>query len=217
MTSLERLLQDTQERLAGDHLDAVTSLAQVEAATGEQGTLLTQAGQQWDNAQAELRAAVQSGLDTLQAGLEATRAAFTHSADAAMELEQQTRLAQDEAHTIFQALGQQLDHLLQQTETLQANTEETLGHVRTQLMDLQTAQVAALFEAMHNQLSQQQRLALTDHFTSSDAALAAWQGFTGQATLSANELSQRATDILHGLAQHCTDRLQSEMRHMVNR
>src|SRR5262245_36762190 len=55
MTSLERLLQETQERLAGDHLDAVTSLAQVEVATGEQGTLLSQASQQWDNAQAELR------------------------------------------------------------------------------------------------------------------------------------------------------------------
>jgi hypothetical protein len=56
-----------------------------------------------------------------------------------------------------------------------------------------------------------------DHFTSSDAALVvAWQGFTGQATLSANELTQRTTDILHGLAQHCTDKLQSELRHMVS-
>ena len=71
VTSLERLLQETQEHLAGDHLNAVTSMAQVEAATREQGTLLTQAGQQRDNAQAELRAAVQSGQDMLQAGLEA--------------------------------------------------------------------------------------------------------------------------------------------------
>ena len=217
VATLERLLQETQEHLAGDHLNAVTSLAQVEAATGEQGTLLTQAGQQWDNAQAELRAAVQSGQDTLQAGLEATCAAFAQGAATATELEQQTHRAQDEARTVFQALGQQLDHLQQQTGTLQASTEETLGHVRTQLTDLQTAQVAALFEAMRDQLSQQQRLALTAHFTSSDAALAAaWQSFTGQATLSANELTQHATDMLHGLAQHCTDKLQSELQHMVS-
>ena len=78
--------------------------------------------------------------------------------------------------------------------------------------------MAALFEARRDQLSQQQRLALTDHFTSSDAALAAaWQSFTGQATLSANELTQHATDMLHGLAQHCTPTsYKAKLQHMVS-
>jgi glutathione S-transferase len=217
MTSLERLLQETPDHLAGDHLNAVTSLTHVEAATGEQGTLLPQAGQQWHNAQAELQTAVQSVQDTLQTGLEAARAEFAQGASAATELEQQLHASKEGTRTVFQALEQQLDHLQQQTGTLQADTEATIGRVGVHLTELQTTQVAALFEAMHDQLSQQQRLVLTDHFTSSgEAFAAAWQGFTTQATLSANELTQRATDMLHGLEQHCADKLQSELQHVVH-
>jgi uncharacterized coiled-coil DUF342 family protein len=217
LASLQQVLQESHDRFAGDHLDAVVSLGQVEETVKEHSSTLSEASQQTSGAIINLRTEIQAGQETLRAELEGTRDEFTQSTEAATELGQQVRTAQDEAHQVFQTLLQQCEQLHQQLDALQSDATAAVARVGEHVAQAHTARVETLFAALSTDLSQQQRATFASHFSASESTLTeVFRSFTDHANTTATTLSSRASEVLQGLERHCADTLQQEMRGVLN-